>query len=98
MNATKLTLADHVSGTATNAEGYALFLVLDEAIRRGESLRISLVNCGPLSSSFLNSSFGALFEEHGIEVVRQKIVFTHYLRHHARTLTRYFDDYSMFLS
>ena len=96
MKIINLKLKDVVEGTSTNSEGYSLYVVLDKHIKTGASVRLSLANCSPFSSSFLNSSLGALFDLHGFEYVKQRLKFTQYLTHHEQVLKKYFSDYEKF--
>lgn len=65
MKTIKIDTMTIVRGTTTPADGYALFMVLDKEIKQGNKVQLSMLNCTPFSSSFLNSSFAPLFEEYG---------------------------------
>lgn len=63
----KIVLTDIVTDTYTNSSGYVLYTVLKEAIRNKETVELSFKGASAPSSSFLNSSFGNLIEELGLE-------------------------------
>ena len=65
-NSPVLTVATLTPGTISNADGYKLLLALKEALTtQPGSVILDLTGVIGFSSSFLNSSLGALFEEMG---------------------------------
>lgn len=71
---TMLYVTNLVNGTATNAEGYALFVAVDAELRRGNTVKLSFRGCTtPPSSSFLNSSLGELVENYGKATLRERL-------------------------
>lgn len=61
-----LTVATLTPGTISNADGYKLLLALKEAMTAQPGpVTLDLTGVIGFSSSFLNSSLGALFEEMG---------------------------------
>ena len=61
-----LTVASLTSGTISNADGYKLLLALKDAMTSQPGpVTLDLTGVIGFSSSFLNSSLGALFEEMG---------------------------------
>lgn len=71
---TMIYLHDIVKDTYTNASGLALYMVLKPLIASDqETVVLSFRDSGITSSSFLNSSFGALIEEFGSEKVMRSI-------------------------
>ncbi|MDN3204573.1 STAS-like domain-containing protein [Algoriphagus sediminis] len=60
-------LIDIVSDTYTNASGYTFYSELKRLLSKGEQIQVSFLGAPAPSSSFLNSSFGALIEEMGLE-------------------------------
>ena len=64
-------ITDHVDDFVTNSSGYALFLVLNKALSDNTSVALSFKNVPATSSSFLNSSLGALVENSGITVLNR---------------------------
>ncbi|HTB32297.1 MAG TPA: DUF4325 domain-containing protein [Bacteroidia bacterium] len=89
MNKEILIVSEIVSGTSTNAEGYPLFLAMDKIIENGNIVVLSLKNCNPLSSSFLNSSIGSLIEKHGYSEMKGRLVLTNYTHIMADYISRY---------
>ena len=66
-NSPVLPVATLTSGTLSNADGYKLLLALKEALTSQPGpVNLDLSNIIGFSSSFLNSSLGALFEEMGV--------------------------------
>ena len=60
-------LIDIVSDTYTNAAGYTFYSELKRLLSTGNQVQVSFLGATAPSSSFLNSSFGALIEEMGLE-------------------------------
>lgn len=86
-----LRLMDIVPGTSTNEEGTLLFAALDPIIAKGNKVRLSLDGATPLSSSFLNSSFGELIDKYGLDKVKSLLLISRYTPSLARTLKEYFE-------
>ncbi len=64
-----ITIKDIVPETYTNASGYSLFVVMENALDANEEMLIlSFEGVSITSSSFLNSSIGALIDKYGIKV------------------------------
>jgi anti-anti-sigma regulatory factor len=62
-----LTVSSLTSGTLSNADGFKLLLALKEALsEQSGTVTLDLTGVISFSSSFLNSSLGALFEELGV--------------------------------
>lgn len=60
-------VAHIVKETFTNQAGHDFYLHLKEVLNKGETIEISFKDTSVPSSSFLNSSFGALIEEIGLQ-------------------------------
>lgn len=60
-------LIDIVSDTYTNAAGYTFYSELKRLLSKGEQVEVSFLGVPAPSSSFLNSSFGVLIEEMGLD-------------------------------
>lgn len=88
-NVVEIDLMKNVSGTTTSSEGLALFLIMNKAIKAGKSIRLSLANSTPLSSSFLNATFGELYDNYGHSTITKKIVLINYLSSHAISIKKY---------
>jgi hypothetical protein len=85
----KVELIDVVSGTTTNEDGYALFLSLDKYLVSNCRVELSLKGMTPMSSSFLNSSFGELVEKHGMAKLKESLFFCNYKMHDVSRIKSY---------
>jgi hypothetical protein len=66
LNIPVLTVLDLTAGTLSNVDGYKLLLALKEALAvQTGPVTLDLTGVVSFSSSFLNSSLGALYEEFG---------------------------------
>ena len=88
-----LVLTSLVVGTSTNAEGDKLFAALAPHIAAGKVVRLSLLQASPMSTSFLNSSFGELIDEFGLAAVRASLKLIDYLPSHAGIIKNYIDAF-----
>lgn len=82
-------LTDIVQGTSTNTAGEALYVVLENAILNKEKVRVSLIDATPFSTSFMNSSIGAIIENYGIEHFREFVAFVGYTKSQASIIKNY---------
>ncbi|MBN8697692.1 MAG: STAS-like domain-containing protein [Bacteroidetes bacterium] len=89
---TEIVIADVVKGTSTNAEAVPLFILLDKAISSNKSVILSLKNCPPLSSSFLNSSIGELFDKYGASALKGKLSIKDYTPTVANSIKNYINS------
>lgn len=64
-------IVDTVVDTHSNVSGLTLFDVLEEALDDNQIIHLSFENASCPSSSFLNSSIGALIEKYGIGVLQK---------------------------
>lgn len=60
-------LTEIVSETYTTAAGYTFYSELKKLLSKGEEVQVSFLGVPAPSSSFLNSSFGVLIEEMGLD-------------------------------
>jgi STAS-like domain of unknown function (DUF4325) len=90
-------VANIVSGTSTNADGYSLRLALENYLRAGQPVRLSLKDVTPMSSSFLNSSFGELIEIFGVDKIRLFIKLVDFKPSQAIAIKEYIDKFSRHL-
>ena len=63
----QIRVAHIVKETFTNQAGIDFYLHLKELLNKGKSIEISFKDATVPSSSFLNSSFGKLIEEIGLQ-------------------------------
>ncbi|GAA3918337.1 STAS-like domain-containing protein [Hymenobacter algoricola] len=91
-NGPVLQLFDIVDNTLTNTEGLKLHLALQAALQnQAGSVTLSLLNLTAFSSSFLNSSFGALYEQQGADFMK-RIRLTNYKLTQLQQLKDYLTD------
>jgi hypothetical protein len=86
---TTIKLMDHVSGTSTNAEGYSLYIVLAKELAKDTLVKLSFSEATPMSTSFLNSSFGELMDNFGLEAVKKNIRLINFQRTEAERIQKY---------
>ncbi len=86
---TIITLMDCVSGTSTNVEGYTLFTLLSKEIEKNNIVKLSLKDSTPMSSSFMNSSFGELVDKYGLDKFRDHVRLINYTPSHAERIQKY---------
>ena len=82
-------LTDIVQGTSTNTAGEYLYVVLEKAIKNEEKIRVSLIDSTPFSTSFMNSSIGAIIEDYGIDIFREFVAFVGYTKSQASMIKKY---------
>lgn len=92
MNST-IYLTSIVNGTATFADGYLLYEKIDEFLLSNNSSKISISLKGvtPMSSSFLNGSFGELYDKYGIDKIKETIVLIESTPSAARNIKDYLE-------
>lgn len=71
MNITTITISKIANDFVTNAGGYTLFTVLNAALDNNDLVYLSFKGVSGTSSSFLNSSLGALVDEFGIDILNR---------------------------
>lgn len=89
----EILVKDIVNETISNASGYTLYLQLKEPVKSRTPLRLSFKDCMVTSSSFLNSSIGALIEEFGVEQVKQVITPVGMTQFQAQVLRKYITSF-----
>ena len=80
---------DKVNGTSTNIEGLTLYAILSREIESGNIIKLSLKESTPMSSSFLNSSFGELVDRYGMNVLKKHIRLINYTTSQAEYIKKY---------
>ncbi len=91
-NTVVINLMDCVHGTTTSYEGNVLFLKIEEALKDNCSVQISLIDASPMSSSFLNATFGELFDIYGYEKIREYITLINYKPSQAKQIKDYLES------
>lgn len=90
-----LSIVDVVHGTSSNADGDKLFATVASFVRAGQIVRLSLKGVTPMSTSFLNSSFGELIDEFGLDAVRSQVKLVEYVPSQAMRIKEYIDTFSL---
>lgn len=88
---TTLRITDHIHGTSSNDDGHLLFLVVDVYIRRYEQVALSFAGMTPMSSSFLNSSFGEIIRKYGFNVMSKYVKLTDFRQSDLKRLKGYLE-------
>jgi hypothetical protein len=86
-------LRDTVNETYTNASGDTLYHVLKGQFEAEQLVELSFKDATITSSSFLNSSIGALIEEYGTQTVKQRIRPTGMSPTQATLLRKYMESF-----
>jgi len=89
----QINIISQIGGTNTNAEGFALYTLVSEIFESGQSVDLSFKGCLGLSSSFLNSFLGELFDKYGVDYVTNLIDMSNLLTSHKRALVKYVKDF-----
>ncbi len=87
-----LKLTSIVKETYTNTAGYTLFLALDSHFKANDPVELSFSEATPTSSSFLNSSLGALVEAYGIDQVKRLLKITNISSGEQQVLRKFFSS------
>lgn len=96
MDTRTIKLMDCVSGTSTNNEGLGLFIAISRAFKAREIVKLSLEGSTSMSSSFMNSSFGELVEEFGVDIVRKQLRLIDYKPSQAEQIKKYLEVISSY--
>jgi hypothetical protein len=90
-------IKDIVDNTVQHTEGNKLFTILDQYLSKDEHIRLSLKDSTPLSSSFLNTSFGQIIKKYGIDFFKKHITISEYTINQAIYLKSYVNRFSSLL-
>lgn len=85
-------LSEIVNDTISNSSGFQLCTVLKENFDQGNKVQLSLKDCGPMTSSFMNSSFGEILESFGIDYIRKNLTLINYKMSHAEAIKEYMEE------
>lgn len=91
-----LVLVDTVSNTSLNSEGYSLYSLLEKHIINNRPVTLDLIDSSAISSSFFNSSFGALIEKYGYLRFKECVKFVNVSKSQAELLRLYFGSFRNF--
>ncbi len=87
-------LKDIVSDTYSNAEGYSLYLTLRPYFDNKNKILLSLEEVSAFSTSFLNSSFGQLIEDFGIDTFKSILKLSNLTKVNAEMVRNYVNSFS----
>lgn len=86
-------LTEIVSDVMTNASGFQLFTIIDKNFEAGNRVKLSLSGSGPMTSSFMNSSFGELLDSYGYDFIKDHLSLIDYKPSQAIRIKEYLDDF-----
>ena len=92
MNKTIIIIKDLVPGTLTNADAMALFVCMDNAFSKGDTVVLSFNEIHSLTTSFLNSSIGEIIDKYGFETLKGRLSLKDYTPSVAKLVTQYISD------
>jgi hypothetical protein len=87
-------LIDIVNDTYTNASGYQLYISIKPYFDENKAFELSFSGATPTSSSFLNSSFGELIAQYGLQKAKSLLKITHVTGGEAQMLKKFFSTFS----
>lgn len=91
MDRITINLMNHVDGTISNNDGVKLFYALSSKLKQDIIIKLSLKDATPMTSSFLNSSFGELIDKFGLDSVKSRIKLINYNPLHAKLIQDYIE-------
>ena len=87
----KITLSDFTTDSITNESGDKFFDLVDVFLKEDKKITVNVSNLPPFSSSFLNSSIGALVEKYTIQKVTSLVKFTNASYFNSKAIVKYFN-------
>ena len=78
MHGNILNIKDICVSTYTNSDGMALKIAVSNLLNTHESVILSFHGIDTVSTSFMNSFFGELVSEYGLDVFKNRIKVTNY--------------------
>lgn len=88
----KIYLKNIVKDTITNKAGTELYDLLNKYIQEKQQIELSLKDATAISSSFFNTSFGAIIENYGFVVLKQYIKLTEADKFQASIMKLYIES------
>lgn len=86
-----INVMDCVNGTTTSSEALSLYLKMQKALIENNHIKLSLLEVTSMSSSFLNASFGELYDEFGYKKIRECISLINYKPSQAKQIKDYLE-------
>jgi len=90
-----LNIKDICVSTYTNADGMSLKLAVSNLLNTYDHIVISFHSIDSVSTSFLNSSFGELISDYGIDIFKDRIKVTNYTNSLITTIKKYINSFSL---
>ncbi len=90
-----LVLKNVVDGSYSSIDGYSLYCTLKPFFINGDNAMVSLQDFSVMSSSFFNSSFGALIDEFGIDKFKGTLKFINLSGPQAKLIRKYLELHLM---
>ncbi len=90
-----VTIKNIVSETYTNSSGFSLYVVLKPYFDSDTQFELSFEDITATSSSFLNSSFGALIEQFGLNKFLSLVKPTHITKTEAEVIKKYISGFKL---
>jgi hypothetical protein len=88
-----IVLKDILEGRSYREGGYALFEIAEDAIRQGNIVSLDMKEMRSIPSLFMNTSFGDLILNYGIDNVKKLFVFNNITKSQIDKIQKYFDDF-----
>lgn len=82
-----------VTETYTNSSGYNLYLAIKDNFVANQPFELSFDGVSATSSSFLNSSFGTLIEEFGLDTFTSLVKIKNVTKGEAEILKKYISGF-----
>ncbi len=73
--------------------GYVLYGIAEKAIESGNKILIDMKDVDSVPTLFMNTSFGDLIINHGINETKSLFIFNNITRSQLERIQKYFDDF-----
>ena len=74
--------------------GYDFYTILKAAISQGETLSINMDGVAGMPTMFMNTSFGKIMSEVGVEKLKKSMIFKNITKVQIERIGKYLKDYS----
>ena len=92
MDTQKIIVSEVTQSTLSNVDGYKLKALIDNILAQGSTVLLSFDGIISISSSFLNSSIGELVDQHGFDILKNKVKITDYTPSIAKAIKTYISN------
>lgn len=86
-------LQDVLVGRSYPEAGYALFELAEKAIDNKEQVFLDMKGVESVPTLFMNTSFGDLILQHGIEKTKKLFTFNNVTKSQVERIQKYFNDF-----